>query len=271
MIQRGYVDTPEGQIHYRRAGSGPVTVLLLHQTAASSAMYEAFMTALIAERGEDAFTLIALDTPGFGQSYRPAEQYSLEAWSDAVASAVTGLGVAGFHVVGHHTGASIGILLAAREPRRVQSLTMIGAVAMSAAEAAARHGAVRGLVLDDSGRHLIEVWEAVNSIDGDPEAHPPSIELREREAVDKLTAGTRWHEAYLAVFGTDLVSPLSRVGCPILLLCGRADVLFPYVATTRDANPGMTVVELDAGAYVLDQDPGLVVAPFLDFIPVAVA
>jgi pimeloyl-ACP methyl ester carboxylesterase len=271
MIQRGYVDTPEGQIHYRRAGSGPVAVLLLHQTAASSVMYEAFMAALLAERGDDAFTLIAVDTPGFGQSYRPAAQYSLDAWSDAIASAMTGLGVARFHVVGHHTGASIGIVLASREPGRVESLTMVGAVAMSADEASARHGAVHGLVLDDEGSHLLEVWDAVNTIDGDPTAFPPAIELREREAVDKLTAGTRWHEAYLAVFGTDLIAPLAAVVCPILLICGWADVLFPYVATTSGANPGMTVVELDAGAYVLDQDPGLVVTPFLDFLPVAVA
>ena len=38
-IRYGYADTPEGQVHYREAGSGPA-VVLLHETPLSGATYE---------------------------------------------------------------------------------------------------------------------------------------------------------------------------------------------------------------------------------------
>ncbi|GAA4680878.1 alpha/beta fold hydrolase [Frondihabitans cladoniiphilus] len=271
-MRRLYVDLPDGQVHVRTAGHGPIPIVLLHQTAASSVMYEAFSDEFFRDRSADDFTLFAIDTPGFGMSYQPVEAYSLESWADVVALVATELGLDGFHVLGHHTGAAVAILVASRHPERVLGLTMIGALVLPPAEAAERHAAVRGLVPVADGSHLLDVWEAVNTIDGDPLAYPPSLELREREAVDKLLAGTRWHEAYLAVFSADLAAPLASVGCPILLICGRADVLRPYVPTTLAANPRAKCVELASGAYVLDQDPALVVGPFaafLDAVPAA--
>src|SRR5690348_2858832 len=69
-MRKGYVDTPEGQIHYITAGSGGVPLILLHQNPSSARMWEAVIPGLAA-RGRQ---VVAFDTPGYGNSDAPAEE-----------------------------------------------------------------------------------------------------------------------------------------------------------------------------------------------------
>ncbi|MFT6957791.1 MAG: haloalkane dehalogenase, partial [Halieaceae bacterium] len=64
VIRRGYVTVSGLRMHYRSAGalSSP-TLLCLHQSPSSSAMYEPLMRLLA-----DEYHLLAPDTPGFGDS-----------------------------------------------------------------------------------------------------------------------------------------------------------------------------------------------------------
>ena len=74
-VTRGYVSTPGGQVHYRSAGQADAPVIVFfHQTASSSRMFELMMAEL-----SSSFRCIAFDTPGFGQSWQPAEVPSI-AW-----------------------------------------------------------------------------------------------------------------------------------------------------------------------------------------------
>ncbi|RFA07439.1 hypothetical protein B7R21_14680 [Subtercola boreus] len=265
MMRRGYVDTSAGQVHVRTAGTGEEVVLLLHQTAASSAMFESFVEAL-GGSPLATYRFVALDTPGFGSSYTPAAPYSFGEWADVVLDVASAVDAREFHLLGHHTGAAIAIAVAAADPGRVLSLGMIGGLVLSQDEAARWHASVHGMTVDDEGSHLGIAWQQVAAIDGDPDAYPPGLALRQREVVDKLGAGERWHEAYLAVFGADLGSQLAATGCPAVLFSGTADVLHPYAGATLAARPGIRYHELAAGAYVLDQQPQLVAGTYLDFL-----
>ncbi len=142
---------------------------------------------------------------------------------------------------------------------------MIGAVAMDEPDRLGWQAGVRAMTLDPQGTHLAEAWRQVGTIDADP-AFAPDAVLRHREVVDKLRAGTRWHEAYLAVFGTDMMSVLGRVTAPSLLLCGSSDILHPYVPATRRALPQAHYVPLAGGGYVLDQNPRAVLDPYIAFL-----
>ncbi|MCL8027673.1 alpha/beta fold hydrolase [Nocardioides bruguierae] len=267
-MHRSYVDTPRGQVHLRRAGEGPRAVLLLHQTAASGVMFEAFAQRFLAAEGAEEFTLLAPDTPGFGMSFTPPEDYDLDVWAGDMVAVLDALGLDEVDVLGHHTGGAVAICLAAAHPERVRSLTMVGALGMSTEERLAWHEAVRGMEVRPGGGHLVDAWQQVGTIDGPDTTCAPSVELQHREVVDKLRAGARWHEAYLAVFRTDLVARLAATSLPTLLLCGRHDVLAPYVDGTVSARPGIQYRELAAGGYVLDQDPDQVVRPFHTFLQV---
>ena len=105
MIRKGYVETFFGTIHYRTAGVeiNP-HVLLLHQTASSSAMYEKIMSLLA-----DKFYLFAPDTLGFGDSDFPKETASMQLYADSLREAAENFGLQNPFVFGHHTGASIAV------------------------------------------------------------------------------------------------------------------------------------------------------------------
>ena len=50
MIEFGYVKTPSGQIHYRMIPGHGTPLVLLHQTAGSSGMYDTMMAKLAGTR-----------------------------------------------------------------------------------------------------------------------------------------------------------------------------------------------------------------------------
>ena len=62
--RRGYVDTPEGQIHYRAMGEGPA-IMLVHQAPWASIQYRAILP-LIAAAG---YRAIATDFCCTSQSH----------------------------------------------------------------------------------------------------------------------------------------------------------------------------------------------------------
>ena len=67
--QRGFVQTPHGQIEYRESGEG-TPLLMMHATPASSATFEPYFPLIPGAR------LIAMTTIGYGESARPPEPYT---------------------------------------------------------------------------------------------------------------------------------------------------------------------------------------------------
>ena len=135
-IRRGYVDTNEGQVHYRSIESGTGTpVVLLHSVGSASAMYEGLMAELAGER-----PLYALDTPGYGGSAFPPPDPSAEDYARMLLAASAALGLDRFHCVGHHNGAAIACEMAASAPARVASAIFSGIPYLSTEELAEVEG-----------------------------------------------------------------------------------------------------------------------------------
>jgi len=88
MVRRAFLDTPEGQIHYRTAGAGR-PVLLLHQTPRSSDEYRDVIPILARE-----LRVVAMDTIGYGDSYKPAGTSTIEDYVAPVPR-IPALGMAG--------------------------------------------------------------------------------------------------------------------------------------------------------------------------------
>ena len=235
-------------------------LVCLHQTASSSRMYEAFMT-----RARSDYQLIALDTPGFGGSPALPEAPSIGDLVEVLSDAVAALGHSAYHLLGHHTGAAIACEWAATHPENVRSLAMIGALAMGPEERERWLQGVEPAPIREDGSHLTAAWQRVANIDAQPVQSPPDPELRHREAVDVLLATPRWPEAYRAVFTQDFERHYAAVRCPILLMCGPEDVLWPYFDRTAELRPDAHAVELPGGAYVLDQQPEAVLSALREF------
>lgn len=157
-VTRHFVDVRDGagarRVHYRRAGSGPV-VLLAHQSPRSSAEYLPLM-----ERWGGDFTLIAPDTPGFGDSAPLAKEApGVEDYADALIAFLDALGLADVAAYGFHSGAIILVTAAKRAPHRFRALVAGGYAVWTAAERA-DFGAnyTPDFLPQPYGEHLAWLW-----------------------------------------------------------------------------------------------------------------
>lgn len=104
------------RLHARRAGSGPL-VVLLHGVTDNGACWGRTAEAL-AER----FDVVALDQRAHGRSEAPANGYHLSDLAGDVADVVEALGRGPAIVIGHSMGGAVGIQLALSRPERVARL-----------------------------------------------------------------------------------------------------------------------------------------------------
>lgn len=259
-IQKGYVNINDGQIHYRMttSQSGP-PLLLLHQTASSSQMYEGLM-----QRLEGDFFMLAPDTPGFGQSDFPPTAPTIDDYVNVLLQALDHFDAPTWAVFGHHTGASIACEMAVTSPERVSHLMLSGPPYMDASER--QHwlqNAITPMVIQADGSHLTQIWRRVTRHNPGP-----TPALAHREAVDNLRAGERWHEAYVAVFSQDFPKLLSQVACPTLLMCGEQDLLRPHFQPACDALPTAHHVTVPGTTLAVDEHPDAVAATIRSFLSV---
>lgn len=109
-------------VHVRRTpGAAGTTAVYVHGLGGSSTNWTD-LAALLAPHGEG----LAVDLPGFGFSEpQPDFDFSLEAHAGFVARFVERLGAGAVHVLGNSMGGAISLLLAAKRPDLVRTLTLI--------------------------------------------------------------------------------------------------------------------------------------------------
>src|SRR5581483_1855839 len=71
------------------------------------------------------FRAYALDLPGHGASTKDVGEGTLDVLADAVAGVLDALGADRAHLVGHSLGGAVALAVAARNPARIASLTLI--------------------------------------------------------------------------------------------------------------------------------------------------
>jgi pimeloyl-ACP methyl ester carboxylesterase len=104
---------------YRRAGTGPVLVLL-HGFRGSGRFWQAYVPRLART-----FTVIAPDLKGFGESAKPHTGYSAFEHASAVKGVLDSLGIDRAHVVGHSLGGVIALKMAALFPDLTERLVLM--------------------------------------------------------------------------------------------------------------------------------------------------
>jgi pimeloyl-ACP methyl ester carboxylesterase len=114
------VATPSGAVSVMIAGAGE-PVLLLHGLGATKGSFLPTVAALAGS-----FRTIAVDLPGFGDSYKPiGAPYHAPFFARAVAELMTALGIERAHVVGNSMGGRIALELGLRFPERVGRLALL--------------------------------------------------------------------------------------------------------------------------------------------------
>jgi pyruvate dehydrogenase E2 component (dihydrolipoamide acetyltransferase) len=97
---------------------------------------------------------IALDLPGHGASVKEVGAGDPDGFVMAISGALAALGIDRVHLVGHSMGGAIAATLAAREPDRVASLTLIAPAGLGLE---INHGFIDGFVSAQRRREMQEV------------------------------------------------------------------------------------------------------------------
>jgi len=248
MIRRAFQDTPEGAIHYATAGEGP-PVLLLHQTPRSWDEYRDAIPILARER-----RVIAMDTIGYGDSYKPARRCGIEDYARGAIALLDALGIGTTAVVGHHTGAVIAMELAAACPERVERLVLSASPWLDAAAREARQGRVIVDHVEEKpdGTHVAELWQQRRRFY--PKDRP---DLLHRFVADALKAGGKLKEGHEACSNYRMEERIGRVRCATLVTCGTEDPFsYPNMEIVARHIQGSLVEPVRGGSVaVVDEMP----------------
>jgi pimeloyl-ACP methyl ester carboxylesterase len=118
-----HVDVAGLRIAVERRGEGPALVLV-HGAVCDSRVWRAERDSL-----SDAFTVVAWDAPGCGQSSDPPEHFRMAEYGDCLARFIEALGLERPHVLGHSWGSTLVLELYRQRPRFMQSLILVGTYA----------------------------------------------------------------------------------------------------------------------------------------------
>lgn len=206
--------------------------------------------------------LLLIDLPGHGKSVHLPGPYGLVEYSRSVAQAIDEAGAEDVHFWGTHTGAAVGLLLAAEDPRRFRSLVLEGAVLPGldmpyvadtirrASETAQR----RGLV--EARREWFDTAAFFDAIRGNPIACRAAAH---RAMIEEFRGGPWTGGAPSPI--PDLTGRLAPLTTPTLLINGERD-LGDFLATAEFLAAKLPSVCREivsgAGAFPLWERPELV-------------
>lgn len=260
VVRRGFVDTPEGQIHYAAAGEGK-SVLLLHQTPRSWDEYRDVLPIL----GEK-YRAIAMDTIGFGDSYRLGQEGTVEEYARGVIQLLDALSIKRTSIVGHHTGGVIAVEVAATYPDRVDKLVLSSTpyVDVEDREQRKTRRPIDEVELKEDGSHLAELWQ--RRMGFYPKNRP---DLLRRLVIDALKVSEGMEEGHRAVSRYRMEEKVPLIKAPTLVLAGSDDPFsFPRLKPLAESVKGSVTAVIQGGMVpMVDQLPeefARVVMRFLD-------
>jgi pimeloyl-ACP methyl ester carboxylesterase len=243
MIDRGFVRTGAGQIHYRSAGKPDAQAFLPLMMAHGGPGSSAGLVPLISELSADR-RVIAPDMMGNGESDAPRSvPTDIKFYADCIIDVMDRLEIAQADLYGHHTGAQVVCELAIAHPGRVRRLVLDG-VALFSDDALREYRAryAPPIIPDAEGSHLQWVWNFIRHTtqffphykDDDDHAIvggitlPPDV-LTAR-AAEVLKVWSTYHIAYDAAFRHPVRERLPLLRGPALILETAGDPLAHYAA-----------------------------------------
>lgn len=165
-------------------------------------------------------TVIAPDTPGFGNSDAPQTQPDIADYAEAMNELVDHLGYEQVDVLGYHTGGLIAIELALKNPKRVRKVMIVGLACFNDDEQRTFMSRPWPAPLQADGSHLTEEWK--RSLAWKPASM--STERMAEHFAMKLKAGAKsWWGARAALFYPTL-NQLPKIKQPLLIVRPKDDL-----------------------------------------------
>ena len=224
LAHRGFHDGPYGALHYRLANPPTASnlqqprrpIVLLHMSPNSSRVFDALVISLSATR-----TVLALDTPGFGESEPPMQPIGIEQFAATTLDLIQALDFDEVDVLGYHTGSMTAIELALIAPDRIKHVVQISSPIYTPEEQLAASLKYRAKELQNDGSHLVAAWQNLQKF------YNPDIPraLLGRNFTASLKGGPMSHWGHQAAFIYPLAAKLPLVEQPVLVINPEDDLV----------------------------------------------
>ena len=259
-MKRGFVDIPEGQIHYRTEGSGE-PLLLLHATGSSSAAFRHLIPLLSPN-----YHVIAMDYPGYGDSDPAPRQYTMADYARSVLSFLDALEIQRTSIVGETTGANVAGEVAAEYPERVDKLVLHNCPYWKYLPNQLRYfGDYLPVEFTADGSHLLEKWQRATQGREDV-----PLEEIQRDVLIMLQAQLspkRGEESHHAVFTYEAQLRLPLVKSPTLVMTTEGGGFHRRAEDVHNALPQSKLVNIpNVPSNFVQHAPWEYAAVVLDFL-----
>jgi len=243
--RRGFVLVDGRHLHYRVCGSGPA-VVMLHDSPRSSLLHARSL-----QHFSDAFTVYALDTPGYGHSdpLPTTPRPEIEDFADALAAALRALGLTGATVYAFHTSSKIAVACAVRHPGLIGHLLLDGiSIPPQPSADAFIERYMSPFVPDTTGAYIATQWTKIRDLhryfpwfDIRPAARmptdEPAPEALHEYAVDLFSAGPNYSMAYSAAMRYAARPAVAALTTPTTVMARADDVLFGFLDAIEQLLP----------------------------------
>ena len=260
-IQIRYVSVNGVRLRYIKTGEGPVLVLL-HTLRTQLDLFEKVVPELA-----KSFTVYAVDYPGHGYSDIPPSKYDAAYFVETIESFLEALDLHDATLAGVSIGASISLIIGARNNPRVSRVVAINPYDYAKGRGMARSSSLARLfvaladlpILGDTVMRLRQFFIMKSVLDGgvaDPRRIPPEL-LREmylvgnrkghyRAFLNLLRNAETWETATMAY---------SNIKVPVLLLWGGRDWSRPDEREhDKEIVPGSKMATVEDGGHFLPLD-----------------
>ncbi|MBL8628462.1 MAG: alpha/beta fold hydrolase [Rhodospirillaceae bacterium] len=245
VVTRQYAPNRFGQLHLHvaqpkdRKDITRTPLVCFHQTPASGHTFDGLIPYMATDR-----VLMAVDTPGYGESDRPPYPVTIGTYADGVADALQALGYGKgkrqIDVLAYHTGCLIAADMAARYPQLVRRLVLTAVPYYPDPEKRAQSFAkIERWTFSEEPKRVLEFWD--NNVK--KRAEGISLELGIAQFQDRIRPGDKEWWGYEAVFSYDPTPTFAAIKQPMAILNPHG-ALKQQTEAVATAVPGATFVDL---------------------------
>ena len=203
------------------AGEANPWLTLVHGASQHSGLFSAQVEAFQRD-----YRLLLVDLPGHGRSSAMPGPYGLAEYARSVRAAIDAAGIEQTHYWGTHTGAGIGLMLAAQHPALISSLVLDGAIlpGVDLPYVAARFARARKTAQERGIEAARAEWFRESRWFDVIRERPGECRAKEHWNLISGFSGQPWLDASPPEPVPSIRAALARIAQPVLLVNGEHDV-----------------------------------------------